>query len=87
VAAADIIPRQLVSVMDWIRCCCEARDQAEGGHFEHLLYSTFSALTSLHHMNKKVLKKKYSEVMSEKCYKEQNLLSFIANKEINWHVS
>jgi hypothetical protein len=27
-----------------------------------------------------------SVVANEKCYKEQNLLSFIANKAINWHV-
>jgi hypothetical protein len=32
-------------------------------------------------MNRKVFKKKYSEVMIEKCYKGQNLLSFFHCKQ------
>jgi hypothetical protein len=48
-------------------------------------YQTRTAIPvrSPHYMNRKVLKKESSEVTIEKCYKRQNLLSSIANKEIN----
>jgi hypothetical protein len=51
--------------------------------------SVVSALTTLNQTNRKVLKKKHSGLMTEKCYKENNLLflsifpSSIANEEIN----
>jgi hypothetical protein len=38
VAAADFIPRQLVSIRGSIWCRCEACVQVEGAHFEHLLW-------------------------------------------------
>jgi hypothetical protein len=51
-----------------------------------IMYSAFSALTSPHHKSRKVLKKYYFEVTTEKYYKERNLLSFVVKNEVNLHV-
>jgi hypothetical protein len=42
-----------------------------------ILYSTFNGLTSPKTMNRKILKKKYSELTTGKCYIGQNFLSLI----------
>jgi hypothetical protein len=63
VTAADIIPGQLFFVTGSIWHYYEACVQAEGRHFEHLLwlvvimYSIFSLLTSPHHMNRSTKKR------------------------------
>jgi hypothetical protein len=43
-----------------------------------------SYLRRPHHTIRKVLRKEYSDVATEKCYEIQNL--FLANKELNWHI-
>jgi hypothetical protein len=70
VTAADIVPRQLLTVRGSIRrrCVCSGGGRTLRTSVA-ITYSTFSALTSPHHTNRKVLKKKYSEVTIEKCYK------------------
>jgi hypothetical protein len=54
VAAAEIrnLPRQLVTIRVSVRCHCEAWVKEQGGHFEHLMWCTFSA----HHMIRMYLK-------------------------------
>jgi hypothetical protein len=70
-----------------VRRVFRRREDTSNTCCDYVLHSTFSALTCLHHTNRKVLKKKCYEVTIKKCYKGQNLLSFfipfIENKEIN----
>jgi hypothetical protein len=82
VAAADIVPKHLVSVKALIQRCretCSGEDKTLQTSVA-IMYITFSALASPHPTNRKVLNNKYSEVTTEKCYKGQSLLSLQTRK-------
>jgi hypothetical protein len=46
-----------------------------------IMYATFSPSVRSSPHEENVLKKEYFEATNEKCYKEQNLISFVTRRE------